>query len=285
MAQWLAACLVADPLLRPTPQQALALPFRDQVADEVDAAIAAAMPSYIAGNQAIVQLLQGLQGQDDTFVAQQQQAPSATSNSNGRDGCSAVAASHTAQQAVAVPAADIRPQEVVCGSSSSSSSSIDVSTEASSSSCGVDQQQQQQPPAELVVRAAAEGDGSMQTEQEQQSEVQGLQLQDFTCVAHEQQVPSPTTTSSSRDGFSAVAASHTAQQAVAVPTPHFRPQDVVCGSSSSNSNSSNGSSPLPPDTPSDLNSRLSDSSVGVGGSESLCPPAGKSPNSGMAAVF
>jgi serine/threonine protein kinase len=295
LAQWLAACLVADPLLRPTPQQALALPFLDVVAAEVDAAVAAAMPSFIANNNAAVQLLQGLQGQECTFVAQQQQAPGAISSSNGgssKDGFIAAVASHAALHTAAVPAVDMRPPKVVCGSNSNSSSSsgssltpdilsalssslnyssIAVSTEASSSSCDLEQQQ---PLVELAVHAIAGCDGISQAEQVQHTAVQGVQGQDSSCVAHKQQAPiagssSSDSSSSSRDDFSAVAASNTAEQAVAVPAAAIQPEDDVCGSSSSSS----GSSPTP-DTPSALSSRLSCSSINVSteASSSTCGP-------------
>jgi serine/threonine protein kinase len=110
VAQWLAACLVPDPLLRPTPQQALAMPFLQAVAAEVDVVVAAAMPSFVACNQVAVELLQSLEGQDFTFVVHKQQAPSFSSgNSSGSgsswDSCSAAGASCTAKPAAAVPAA------------------------------------------------------------------------------------------------------------------------------------------------------------------------------------
>jgi serine/threonine protein kinase len=100
-AQWLVACLEPDPLLRPTPQQALALPFVAAVADEVDVAIAAAMPSFLGFNHAAVQLLQSLQGQVSICVAHQQQVPSSSngSSNSSRSASSTVAASHGAQLA------------------------------------------------------------------------------------------------------------------------------------------------------------------------------------------
>jgi hypothetical protein len=71
LADWLAACLAADPQLRPTPQQALAMPFLSAAADEVAAVVAAATPAWVAANQAALQLLVGVEGQPLTFLAHQ----------------------------------------------------------------------------------------------------------------------------------------------------------------------------------------------------------------------
>jgi hypothetical protein len=107
---------------------------------------------------------------------------------------------------MAVPAADIRPRDVVCAHNSSCSSgssptvdtpsifssrlsrsSTGLSTEASSSSCGVEQQQH--PSAELAVRATVVC-GSRRAEQGERCEAPSLQGQDVTCVGPQQQAPS-----------------------------------------------------------------------------------------------
>jgi serine/threonine protein kinase len=277
-AQCLAACLEPDPLLRPSPQQALELPFLAAVADEVDAAVAAAMPSYVAGNRAAVQLMQCLQGQDFTYVTHHELEPSASNNSSSSSGDSRSAdvASLAGEPTVAVPAADIRPQDVVCARSSSGSSSTpdtpfilesrfscsSVGVPTSSSSRGVEQQQRQS--AELIVCASAVCHGSGQNEQQGQHEVQGVQGQGVTCVGHQQQGPSAFSNSngsSSRAGCGAAAACPTAELAVAAPAVDHWWQDAAGDSISSSSGGCRGSS-LTPDPPFDVSARISHSSIG-----------------------
>jgi serine/threonine protein kinase len=71
MADFLAACLCKDPTKRLTAAEALRMPFLQAVADEVDAAIAAATPGFVGETQAVVTMLEGLRGEDFTFVADQ----------------------------------------------------------------------------------------------------------------------------------------------------------------------------------------------------------------------
>jgi hypothetical protein len=145
VAQWLAACLVPDPLLRPTPQQALAMPFLQAVAREVDAAVAAATPRFVAGNQAAVQLLQGLEGQDFTFVAHPQQAPSSSNGSSSScsshrgDGCmdGACRAAAAAAECSCVPVAPsnaTRCVQLVVGSGNHGAADA-ISTAAAAAGC------------------------------------------------------------------------------------------------------------------------------------------------------
>jgi serine/threonine protein kinase len=88
-AEWLAACLAIDPEQRPTPAQALTMPFLSAVAEEVEGTIAAATPGFVAGNQAAVELLAGLHGAPQTFLADQHHVHGATcsSSSSALAGC------------------------------------------------------------------------------------------------------------------------------------------------------------------------------------------------------
>jgi serine/threonine protein kinase len=69
LADLLAACLAKDPLQRPTAAQALQMPFLKAVEGEIDAAVAAATPSFVAQTQALVEALEVLRGEYRTFVA------------------------------------------------------------------------------------------------------------------------------------------------------------------------------------------------------------------------
>jgi hypothetical protein len=217
------------------------------------------------------------EGQDFTCVVQQQQLPSVSSSngSNSTDSC------HIAELAVAVPPADIKCEDVVASSSSDSGSSasnstlvtqsglcsclscssIDFTTQASNISCGPEQhqEQQQQLAAELGVHASVVCDGSRQTEQEEQHEVQGLQGQDSTCVVKRQQPPS--VSSSAGDGCSASAVCHTAKVAEAVQAAYIVLEGAVCGSINTSGIGCRGSRTTP-DPPSLVSSRLSHSSIG-----------------------
>jgi serine/threonine protein kinase len=76
-ADFLALGLSTDPEQRPTPAQALAHPFLAAAAAEVAAAVDSAMPSFVGGNQEVLDLLAGLEGQPYTFLAHQCHLPGA----------------------------------------------------------------------------------------------------------------------------------------------------------------------------------------------------------------
>jgi serine/threonine protein kinase len=80
LADLLAACLAVDPAARPSAAQVLRMPFLQAVADEVDAAVAAATPGYIAECKAAVEMLAELQGEPCTFVTDKYHAYSNSSS-------------------------------------------------------------------------------------------------------------------------------------------------------------------------------------------------------------
>jgi serine/threonine protein kinase len=77
VADFLAWGLSENPEQRPTPAQALAHPFLGAAAAEVAAAVDSAMPSFVSGNQQVLDLLAGLEGQPYTFLANQCKLPGA----------------------------------------------------------------------------------------------------------------------------------------------------------------------------------------------------------------
>jgi hypothetical protein len=102
-------------------------------------------------------------------------------------------------------------------------------------------------------------DGSRQTEQEQQHEVQGPQGQDLAWVVQQQQPPSGS--SSVRDGCSASAVCHTAEVVEAVQAADVLLEGAVGGSISTSGSGCRGSRTTP-DLPSLVSLRLSHSSIG-----------------------
>jgi serine/threonine protein kinase len=93
MADFLAWGLSTDPEQRPTPAQALAHPFLAAAAVEVAAAVDSAMPSFVSGNQEVLDLLAGLEGQQYTFLAHQCNLPGAVC------GCSLCSANSVGSEA------------------------------------------------------------------------------------------------------------------------------------------------------------------------------------------
>jgi serine/threonine protein kinase len=129
LADFLAACLATDPAQRPTAAQALQMPFLAAVAEEVDAAVAAATPGYIAECQAAVEMLAELQGEPFTFVTDQYHVHSDTCSCETSCTCSSDSSSKTCSSETC------SSETSSINSLSDTSSSDDNSNECCSSRC------------------------------------------------------------------------------------------------------------------------------------------------------